>query len=136
MKKLFSYVLLAPGVGRARADKRQRSPERIFLSFLLLLVSGIFCFSHVAVAQARYTAGDINGAATKFYSRFDDSLVNIDFIVSSAKNSADYRVDKALEDVGVDQSTAGSVVVEPGADIGNAVIVNINNGDNVAIGNN
>ncbi len=136
MKKLFSYELLAPDVGRARADERRHSPAKIFLSLRLLLVSSIFCFSHVAMAQARYTAGDINAAAAKFYSRFDDVLINVDYIVSSVKNSANYRVDKALDDVGVDRATAGSVIVEPGANIGDAVIVNINNGDNdiIAIG--
>ncbi len=138
MKKLFLLcALLMSSIGRVRLDGCWYLLRKVCsLSTSVFLAVGLACFPCLLFAQNRYIAGDINAEADGFYSRFNEPLINVDFIIVSAKSSAGQKVDAALDGAEIEQTAAGSVIIEPGVDIGDAVIVNINNGssDNIAIG--
>lgn len=105
------------------------SPRKAFSSLGIVLVFGFACIASPALAQNRYTTGKINSQADGFYSRFNRPLINVDFIVTSVRGSVNHRVNQALDGAKIEPTSAGSIIIESGVDIGDATIININDGD-------
>ncbi len=138
MKKFFSYASSVLGCGSVQSDESWRFSGRLSLSLLgVLFTTGLVCFPHSLFAQGRYAAESINAEADGFYSRFNKPLINADFIILAAKDSANYKIGDTLDGSGIEQTAAGSIIIQPGVDIGNVDIININEGNNdiIAIGN-
>ncbi len=133
MRKL--YTLSKYSRNRVQSDNGWCSSEKFSLVGVLLIVS-LACLPYSLFAQGRYGARNINAEADAFYSRFDNPLINSDFIVLAIKDSANYKVNDALDSSGIEQTSAGSVIIYPGVDLGNSDIININDGDSdiIAIG--
>ncbi len=136
MKKFFSYALSVLGCGSVQSNRSCRFSGKLSLLGVFLTTS-LVCFPHSLFAQGRYAAESINAEADGFYSRFNKPLINADFIILAVKDSASYKIGDTLDGNGIEQTAAGSIIIQPGVDIGNVDIININEGDNdiIAIGN-
>ena len=118
-----------------------KTPKIRYLILLVLITFTVVVYlPNYAFAQARFQATSVNAGAATFLQRFDEQIFNVDFIVSSTINAAGVaeRESRELDEdeinsTVIESNAAGSVIVPIGADVDELIIINDNDGDNIAI---
>lgn len=128
--------------------------DRVRLVVLATAVVSLYGFGTTYAQQrvggpARFAAPDINKAADQFKTRTERGIFNVDFLVASTigkankiQREAQEEANKTVEEInnavirqanGDGPASANSVTVLPGVDVRTLNIVNISEGDAIAI---
>lgn len=103
----------------------------------LLLIAWVTCcaWSGTATAKERYSPNNISVAADRFLARVEQPIINVEFIVVHTVNGAFHALRQGREvgEDAVEGGNAGSVVIGPGTDFGDLIIINENEGDSIVI---
>jgi len=124
----------------------QRVTFIFFLRILFIFLFGSISFS--AQAEDRFAPPNINVAANTFESRFTASSFNVDFLLSNVLNNA-RQIERLGEEAAanlkentkfiteqvntIDGAISNSVIVPPGSDADTIIVINMNEGDSIAI---
>lgn len=108
-----------------------------FLTRLLIVWVACIALTGEINAKDRYEPKNVSSAADGFLARAEQPVINVEFIVAHTVNTVYHAIREGrdpLEDgIVIDGSNSGSVVIGPGTDAGNLVIINENHGDSIVI---